>query len=175
MVFVPEAWMLKCEKSFSFLQIIHLLTRWVVRSPDLRRCPSLEVPPDSKSCLAVKSEDDWLLHLTSLYYFWRCILIVEIIWKKHLFCPGFSSRSQWCSSWEKNFSASVETTTGFLFAISHLQFLIYISSFLIFAISISWNDERTLHREISHFVILQCQGHGWASLVQVEIVKSQIW
>ena len=48
--------------------------------------------------------------------------------------------------------------------VSHLQFLICILSFLIFAISIIWND-----------VTLQCQGHGWASLVQVEIMKSKVW
>ena len=59
--------------------------------------------------------------------------------------------------------------------VSHLRFLICIFlSFLIFAISIFWNDERILCCDISHFGILQCQGYGWASLVQVEIVKSQI-
>ena len=114
--------MMNCEKYFSFLQIIHLVTTWVVWSPDLKRCPSLEVPPDSKSCLAVKSEDDWLIIVSyiSLLLFRGC---VKIIWKRHL-CPGFSSRSQWCSSWERNSSASVETTAGFLFAISHLHFII---------------------------------------------------
>ena len=67
----------------------NLLTTWVVWSPDLKRCPSLEVPPDSKSCLAMKSEDDWLLYLTSLYFFQGCVLIVEIIWERPLFLPRF--------------------------------------------------------------------------------------
>ena len=125
MVFLPETWRMNCEKCFSLLQIIHLLTLWVVWSPDLKRCPSLEVPPDSKSCLAVKSGDDWLLYLTSLSYFFEdAFWLLKWFERNASFCPGFSSKSQWCSSWERNSSASVETTAGFLFAISHLHFII---------------------------------------------------
>ena len=103
----------------------NLLTTWVVLSPDLKRCPSLEVPPDSKSCLAVKSEDDWLLYLTPHYSFFENVFwLLKWFERNASFCPGFSSRSQWCSSWERNSSASVEMTAGFSFAISHLHFII---------------------------------------------------
>ena len=174
MVFVPETWMMNCEKYFSFLQIIRLLTCW---QHGLCEVPIWRDARHWKSHRTQNLAWQWKVRMigycinTSLHYFSNMYFDC---WNDLKETPLFAQVSLPGANGAQAEREILQLQWRRL-QVSHLQFLICILSYLILAISISWNDKIILWCEISHFVILQCQGHGWASLVQVEIVKSQIW
>ena len=174
MVFVPETWMMNCEKYFSFLQIIRLLTCW---QHGLCEVPIWRDARHWKSHRTQNLAWQWKVRMigycinTSLHYFSKMYFDC---WNDLKETPPFAQVSLPGANGAQAEREILQLQWRWL-QVSHLQFLICILSYLILAISISWNDKIILWCEISHFVILQCQGHGWASLVQVEIVKSQIW
>ena len=175
MVFFPEAWMMKCEKSFSFLQIIHLVTYW---QHGLCEVPIWRDARHWKSQGTQNLAWQWkvrmigycISHLLFLFF----LKMYFDCWNDLKETPLFAQVSLPGTKGAQAEREILQLQWRRL-QVSHLQFLICILSYLILAISISWNDKRILCCEISHFVILQCQGYGWASLVQVEIAKLQIW